>query len=576
VALARGLVLHHGCEVTIVTEVCWKQFVKDARRTLPPGSVLRFLPIGGDTTRKLQDGITQLFLRNGQDWDALQALMFSRSEVEFFPSEGCIHHWARVERPDFIVFGFTLVHVAMIISESLQIPIVGFIFQWTQEIEPRANPDTLVDEIVGPMRLALNASAFNSVLRQVMERIPSRTTPTLNALRTTRGLAPCPGDISASSYQDRELRHQQIPRIVPVCPAVLGGQAHAREMAGLTLTDFVFLRQETDGLDSEVDQFIGAAREKGRKIVVVTFSSMPVGEQGVLRLAAHVCRCCVPPPEGLERHRRPAVIALVGGQEHDPAAEGLLEECRGLEAEGRLLRLSRAVSFGSLFPRVDAAVLHGGLGVTSEALRAGIPVITSGILLMDQRYWAARISELGCGPRGVPFAQLLRSGSPREDGQPRSLVVELLEKALAPASEGSWSAKAAELKQKLGDSDGVEENARAVFEAGAVRPQQVTRAYMQRCRCVRTWTRQVSCGVSCVVGCFMRWLLCSQVPACLRLPLSCARRCICRPLRRLCFRCFSLLYSRASGAVDPLLPSDSFVNQQGDDFDSRLNSFANP
>ena len=132
--------LHHGCEATVVTEVRWKQLVKDARRTLPPGSALRFHPTGGGTTGKLQGGVTRLLMRSGQHWDALQALMFSRSEVEFFPSEGCIHRWAREERPDFIVLGFALVHVAMIISESLQIPIVGFIFQWTQEIDPARAP----------------------------------------------------------------------------------------------------------------------------------------------------------------------------------------------------------------------------------------------------------------------------------------------------------------------------------------------------------------------------------------------------------------------------------------------------
>lgn len=35
----------------------------------------------------------------------LQTLMFSRSEAEFFPSEGCCFYWAEKEKPDFIVFG---------------------------------------------------------------------------------------------------------------------------------------------------------------------------------------------------------------------------------------------------------------------------------------------------------------------------------------------------------------------------------------------------------------------------------------------------------------------------------------
>ena len=80
-----------------------------------------------------------------------------------------------------------------------------------------------------------------------------------------------------------------------MCREVLGSQAHAREMAGLTLTDFIFLRLETDGLDSEVDQFIQAARKKNRKIVAITFSSMPVGEEGVLRPSPPCPSSLLPP-----------------------------------------------------------------------------------------------------------------------------------------------------------------------------------------------------------------------------------------------------------------------------------------
>ena len=34
----------------------------------------------------------------------------------------------------------------------------------------------------------------------------------------------------------------------------------------------------------------------------------------------------------------------------------------------RLLVMEKALDFGALFPQVDAIMLHGGLGVTSEAL----------------------------------------------------------------------------------------------------------------------------------------------------------------------------------------------------------------
>ena len=51
--------------------------------------------------------------------------------------QGCCYFWANEERPDFIVFGFTMCHVAMILSEGLRIPIVGFICQPDHKIEAR-------------------------------------------------------------------------------------------------------------------------------------------------------------------------------------------------------------------------------------------------------------------------------------------------------------------------------------------------------------------------------------------------------------------------------------------------------
>merc|ERR1740129_1894041 len=98
----------------------------------------------------------------GQHIDALQALMLSRSEVEFFPSEGCFFHWAYKDNPDFIVFGFTITHIAMIISEVLGIPIVAFLLQPSREIEPRADPQTAMDELAGPMRELITGKEFST------------------------------------------------------------------------------------------------------------------------------------------------------------------------------------------------------------------------------------------------------------------------------------------------------------------------------------------------------------------------------------------------------------------------------
>ncbi len=58
-----------------------------------------------------------------------------------------------------------------------------------------------------------------------------------------------------------------------------------------------------------------------------------------------------------------------------------------------------------LFPRVAAAVHHGGVGTTAAALRAGIPSIIVPYFA-DQFFWGRRVFGLGLGPRPIPRAKL--------------------------------------------------------------------------------------------------------------------------------------------------------------------------
>jgi vancomycin aglycone glucosyltransferase len=63
------------------------------------------------------------------------------------------------------------------------------------------------------------------------------------------------------------------------------------------------------------------------------------------------------------------------------------------------------VAHTRLFPRMAAVVHHGGAGTTTNAARAGVPQIVIPHLL-DQFYWAARVTRLGLGPPPVPRHRL--------------------------------------------------------------------------------------------------------------------------------------------------------------------------
>ncbi|MCC6587049.1 MAG: glycosyltransferase family 1 protein [Bryobacterales bacterium] len=58
------------------------------------------------------------------------------------------------------------------------------------------------------------------------------------------------------------------------------------------------------------------------------------------------------------------------------------------------------VPFDWLFPRVAAAVHHGGAGTTAASLRAGVPTVVIPFFL-DQFFWGKRVFELGVGPSPI-------------------------------------------------------------------------------------------------------------------------------------------------------------------------------
>lgn len=65
----------------------------------------------------------------------------------------------------------------------------------------------------------------------------------------------------------------------------------------------------------------------------------------------------------------------------------------------------KAAPYEWLFPRVAAAVHHGGAGTTGEAIRAGVPAVVVPFSV-DQPFWASRVEALGVGPASIPRKRL--------------------------------------------------------------------------------------------------------------------------------------------------------------------------
>jgi len=97
-----------------------------------------------------------------------------------------------------------------------------------------------------------------------------------------------------------------------------------------------------------------------------------------------------------------------------------------------------------LFPRMAAVMHHGGAGTTSAGLRAGVPNIVTPFA-SDQTSWAARVVQLGVGPRAPGI---------------RSLTAEKLAEAINTAvNDSAMRARASALGEKIRSENGI---ARAV------------------------------------------------------------------------------------------------------------------
>ncbi|MGW8782925.1 glycosyltransferase [Streptomyces sp. NPDC055796] len=77
----------------------------------------------------------------------------------------------------------------------------------------------------------------------------------------------------------------------------------------------------------------------------------------------------------------------------------------GLAADGDDVLTIGDVPHSLLFPRLAAAVHHGGAGTAAAALRAGIPSVTVPVAA-DQPFWAARLAAIGAAPPPVPYRTL--------------------------------------------------------------------------------------------------------------------------------------------------------------------------
>ena len=297
--------------------------------------------------------------------DAMQTVIMAASEWNFFPSTPVIVHQVAREQKgehpiDLLICGFTLVGVCMLASEKCGVPMAGFIAQ--AAAIPTVDPSA--DQIL------FGAQAARKTIKSTFE----------NFLLNPNALPNLRSDFGLSRWKATwpTIFKQAVPMVIPMHPETFTRPADWGPH--VSLTDFIFLRPKNSSskpLATELQwDFIDVSRAAGRKIMLMTFSSMPVPRRSIFRVAIRMLR---------ETKHKMSLIFV--GKGLGMAGQDLVSASAELIAAGQLMEVENA-DFGSLFPQLDAFIVHGGLGTTVEAIRTRKPVAVTGILLMDQRFWA--------------------------------------------------------------------------------------------------------------------------------------------------------------------------------------------
>ena len=442
VALAKGLANTHGWLVTICTELYWREFVLSEVAELRAGAV-RFLPSGGDSHAMTDIWLMRQVMQS--QFENVQAFINGAAEWGFFNSVPVFVYQlqrlqASAQPVDLLVCSFTTPGIAMLCSEVCSVPMVNFCMQpgVIPTSDPAADPRLFKTQAV----MAFCKQSLESVVAPLFS--PSLGAPiSLANLRRQLGLHAV--DVGAWST----LVAQRVPIIIPMHPSTFTRPADWGEH--VVCTDFIFLRGLKGARqEDETTAFVAQARHAGRKLCLMTFSSMPVSRGAMLRVALKM----------IEESKQPLAVLYVGRLHHEVMglSTALAAQLARCTMQGAFLEVDKA-DFGALFPQMDALIVHGGLGTTVEALRARKPVAVTGILMMDQLFWGQVCAAKGVGPPPSTIDEF-------EKG-----CVEFIDAALDPTS--SYVRAAAALSFGDVEDDGVVTNVRFIaqlLESGTLKP----------------------------------------------------------------------------------------------------------
>ena len=358
VALGLGL-KSAGHEVTLAS---WEPY-----RRIAEGRGLTFYPVAGPTPEALMAALVGAG-RNPLKY-ARRFRPLLRPHVEGGLRD-CLAACANADAVIYTPLGFA----GFMAAEHLGLPSVGSM------VEPLfVRSDAYPSAVLGrPVGIPALGGLYNRLSHPAVEVLYWRVIePLVSDAREKMGLPPMPALRSPVAEIHRRRR-----------PLLLGWSRHVlppgpRAEDRMPTTGYWFLDHEPGW---EPPEKLGEFLENGEPPVALGLGSMTGVE------AARTDRIVSETAEALRRTGLRGV--LLSG---NAAVDGPLPE--------NVVRVPGEVPYDWLFPRVAAAVHHGGAGTVAAALRAGVPSVVVPVL-PDQAFWAHRVSTLGAAPPPIPQGKI--------------------------------------------------------------------------------------------------------------------------------------------------------------------------
>jgi len=355
VALGLGL-KSKGHDVTVATHAIFEGFVQSHG--------LGFFLIKADPKKTLESRAGQEALKNGasplRSW-----INFIRMVRPSFIQTGldCLD---ACNPSDLIVYSPFSTFFALHVSEKLNVPAVA---AYLAPTHPTKQIPSFLSPTQGNLGGMLNL--FSWTIYDVITSLSYR--PIINELRSKYfGLPP----LGIASFQSR--RNKEMLVLYGISPSVFPKPRDWRE--NIKVTGYWFLENESGwSPPAELLEFLSG----GTPPVYIGFGSMTAHDPKSLTETVL---------KALELSNQRGVLLNGWG-------------CLGgVGLPDSVIEIDSA-PHSWLFPRMAAVVHHGGAGTTASVLRAGKPSVVVPFFV-DQPFWGRRVSELGVGPKPIPFKEL--------------------------------------------------------------------------------------------------------------------------------------------------------------------------